>query len=143
MMRRVPNQIIVEALEMAYQIEGALFEVCTCNILCPCWVGEDPDNGTCDGLLGWRVDKGTINGVDVSGITLAMLAHIPGNVLAGNWRAMVYLDEKATEDQEEALLSVFTGKLGGPIADMASLVGEGLAWSGPPSPPKLKGAKEP
>jgi hypothetical protein len=51
-------------------IEGALFEVCTCNILCPCWVGEDPDGGTCDGLLGWRVDKGTVEGVDVSGITM-------------------------------------------------------------------------
>jgi hypothetical protein len=141
MMRRIPNQIIVEALEMAYQIEGALFEVCTCNILCPCWVGEDPDNGTCDGLLGWRVDKGTINGVDVSGITLAMLAHIPGNVLAGNWRAMVYLDEKATEDQEEALLSVFTGKLGGPIADMASLVGEVVGVERAPITAEVEGGK--
>ncbi|HEU0021547.1 MAG TPA: DUF1326 domain-containing protein [Dehalococcoidia bacterium] len=109
---------------MAYQIEGTLFEVCTCNVLCPCWVGEDPDNGTCDGLLGWRVDKGLIDGVDVAGITLVMMAHIPGNILQGNWRVMAYLDQKATEDQEEALMNVFTGKLGGPIADMAKLVGE-------------------
>ncbi len=101
-----------------------MFEVCTCNVLCPCWVGEDPDGGTCDGLLGWRVDKGQIDGVDVGGITLVMMAHIPGNILQGNWRAMVYLDERATENQEEALLNVFTGKLGGPIADLASLVGE-------------------
>ncbi len=109
---------------MAYQIEGSLLEVCTCNILCPCWVGEDPDGGTCDGLLGWRVDKGAIDGVDVSGITLAMLAHIPGNILKGNWRVMVYVDQKATPQQQEALLNVFTGKLGGPIADLAKLVGE-------------------
>ena len=27
---------------MAYNFDGALLEVCTCNILCPCWVGEDP-----------------------------------------------------------------------------------------------------
>lgn len=109
---------------MAYHIEGTLFEVCTCNILCPCWVGEDPDGGTCDGLLGWRVERGTVNRVDVSGVTIAMLAHIPGNIMQGNWRAMVYVDEKATPQQEEALLNVFTGKLGGPIADMAKLVGE-------------------
>src|SRR5215471_16055767 len=31
--------------DMAYEVEGQLLEVCTCNILCPCWVGEDPDNG--------------------------------------------------------------------------------------------------
>ena len=109
---------------MAYEIEGALLEVCTCNTLCPCWVGEDPDGGVCEGLLGWRVDKGTIDGVDVSGITLAMMAHIPGNIMQGNWRAVVYMDEKSTSQQEEALLNVFTGKLGGPIADMASLIGE-------------------
>ena len=36
---------------MAYQLEGALLEVCTCNILCPCWVEEDPDNdGTCQSI---------------------------------------------------------------------------------------------
>jgi hypothetical protein len=32
---------------MAYQLEGQLLEVCNCNVLCPCWIGEDPDNGTC------------------------------------------------------------------------------------------------
>ncbi|MFI5019627.1 MAG: DUF1326 domain-containing protein, partial [Dongiales bacterium] len=32
---------------MGYRLEGDLLEVCDCNILCPCWVGEDPDNGTC------------------------------------------------------------------------------------------------
>ena len=112
---------------MAYNIDGALLEVCTCDILCPCWVGEDPDGGVCEGLLGWRVDSGSIEGVDVSGITIAMLAHIPGNIMKGNWRVVVYMDEKATAQQEEALLNVFTGKLGGPIADMASLVGEVVA----------------
>ncbi|MCG6947002.1 MAG: DUF1326 domain-containing protein, partial [Deltaproteobacteria bacterium] len=38
---------------MAYRLEGKLLEVCTCNVLCPCWVGEDPDGGTCDGTLSW------------------------------------------------------------------------------------------
>ncbi|HYN25868.1 MAG TPA: DUF1326 domain-containing protein, partial [Pyrinomonadaceae bacterium] len=63
---------------MSYQLEGRLLEVCTCNILCPCWVGEDPDNGTCDGVLAWRVDEGTIDGTNVSGHTLVILTHIPG-----------------------------------------------------------------
>jgi hypothetical protein len=109
---------------MAYRLEGKLLEVCTCNILCPCWVGEDPDGGTCDGTLSWHIEKGDIQGVDVSGLTIAMLCHIPGNIMNGNWRAVVFLDEKASSQQEEAILNVFTGKLGGPVADFASLVGE-------------------
>src|SRR5881409_603808 len=30
-----------------YELEGSLLEVCTCNVLCPCWIGEDPDGGDC------------------------------------------------------------------------------------------------
>jgi len=112
---------------MGYQLEGKLLEVCTCKALCPCWVGEDPDFGTCDGTLAWHFEKGEVNGVDVSGVTLAVLCHIPGNILEGNWRAIVFLDEKATPEQEEALLNVYTGKLGGPVADLAQLIGEVVA----------------
>jgi hypothetical protein len=104
-----------------------LLEVCNCNVLCPCWVGEDPDNGTCDAVVAYHVDKGTIDGVDVSDRTFVILDYLPGNVLEGNWRAVFYVDDRATPEQEEALVNVFTGKLGGPIADLAQLIGEVVA----------------
>lgn len=112
---------------MSYTLEGQLLEVCTCKVLCPCWIGEDPDNGTCDGTLAWKVEKGDINGVDVSGLTICVLAHIPGNILEGNWRAVVYVDDRASPEQKQALLDVWTGKLGGPIADLVQLIGEVVA----------------
>jgi len=117
---------------VAYELEGTLLEVCNCNVLCPCWIGEDPDNGTCDGIVGYHVDRGTVDGVDVSGRSFVMLAHIPGNVLKGNWRAVVYVDDKATSQQKEALLNAFTGKLGGPLADQAQLIGEVVAVESAP-----------
>jgi hypothetical protein len=52
------------------------------------------------------------------------MAHIPGNILKGNWRVVVFVDGKATPQQKEALLNVWTGKLGGPVADLAQLIGE-------------------
>jgi hypothetical protein len=109
---------------MGYNVKGQLLEVCTCKILCPCWVGEDPDFGTCDGVLAWHFDEGQIDGVDVAGRTFAMLAHIPGNILKGNWRMVAYVDDGASDEQRNALLDMWTGKLGGPVADLASLVGE-------------------
>jgi hypothetical protein len=114
-------------LDMAYELEGMLLEVCTCKAICPCWVGEDPDGGTCDGTLAWHFEHGTIDGVDVSGLTFGMLAHIPGNVLRGQWRAMAFVDERASAAQESAIVSVFSGKHGGPVADLAQLVGEVLS----------------
>lgn len=107
-----------------YALEGRLLEVCDCNILCPCWVGGDADNGTCDAIVSWHVDRGVSQGVDVSDLTLALAVHIPGNILQGNWRVMVYVDDRATPAQQEALLNAFTGKLGGPLADLAQLIGE-------------------
>jgi len=109
---------------MAYHLEGRLLEVCNCNVLCPCWIGEDPDYGTCDTIVAWHFDSGKINGVDVAGQTIAMVAHVPGNILQGNWKAAVYLDESVTPAQEAAILGVYTGKLGGPVAELAKLVGE-------------------
>ena len=112
---------------MAYKLEGSLLEVCNCEVLCPCWIGVDPDNGTCDSALAHHFEKGEIDGVDVSGLTLGFIVHIPGNVLKGNWRAVVHIDQRATKQQEEALLSVYTGKQGGPIADLVQLIGEVVA----------------
>lgn len=112
---------------MAYRLEGSLLEVCDCNVLCPCWIGEDPDNGTCDAINAWHIDRGTVDGVDVSGLTLGLLIHIPGNIMKGAWRVMACVDDKATPQQQEALLNVFTGKLGGPVADLAQLIGEVVA----------------
>ena len=109
---------------MSYHLEGRLLEVCDCRVLCPCWIGEDPDNGTCDSVVAYHFDNGRIGDVDVTGRTFAIVGHIPGNILDGNIRAALYLDSGASDAQKEALLDVYTGKLGGPLADFAKLIGE-------------------
>ncbi len=126
---------------MAYHLEGRLLEVCNCRVLCPCWIGEDPDNGTCDTIVSWHFDKGNVEGVDVSGLTLAAVAHVPGNILEGNWRAAIFVDEKASKAQEDALLKVYTGKAGGPVADLVALIGEVVSVERAPITFTVKGGK--
>ncbi|MBB3259116.1 hypothetical protein F4827_003990 [Paraburkholderia bannensis] len=109
---------------MSYHLEGRLLEVCNCRVLCPCWIGEDPDFGTCQSIVSWHFDKGTIDGVDVAGNTIAAVCQIPGNVLQGDWSVAIYISEHATDDQEAALLKVYTGQAGGPVADLAKLIGK-------------------
>ncbi len=92
----------------------------------PCWVGDDPDGGKCDGVIAYHYDRGEINGVNVAGLTLALGVHIPGNVLKGGWKVVAFVDRKATPQQKEAILAAHTGKLGGPLADLAPLIGEVL-----------------
>jgi hypothetical protein len=107
-----------------YRVQGSLLEACSCSAPRPCWIGDDPHGGVCDAFLAYRIDKGTISGVDVSGIAFALVAQIPGNVLKGNWRVVVYMSNKAKPAQKQAILAAWTGKLGGPLADIAKLVGE-------------------
>jgi hypothetical protein len=123
-MSTAETAVTAEPASSGYQFQGTLLEACNCDVLCPCWIGEDPDNGTCQSVLAYNLDQGTIRGVDVSGLTLAAVVFIPGNVLAGNWQQVVFIDDRATDEQADALLAAFGGALGGPLADLAQLVGD-------------------
>src|SRR3954454_16318902 len=107
---------------VAYDVEGSLLEACSCNVLCPCWIGEDPDHGTCDSINAYHLDSGTIRGVDVSGLSFVNVCQIPGNVLnPGTWRVVSFISERATDEQFEAISDAFGGRLGGPPAGLAGL----------------------
>jgi hypothetical protein len=45
-------------------------------------------------------------------------------VLKGGFRAALHIDDGASDEQHQALLEVYSGKLGGPVAELAKLVGE-------------------
>ena len=79
---------------MAYHLEGRLLEVCNCRVLCPCWIGEDPDFGTCDTIVAWRFEKGSERRRRVRSHDRTDRG-LPGNILEGNWRAAVYIDERS------------------------------------------------
>ena len=101
---------------------------------------EDPDLGECFAIIAYGLDQGRIRGVDVSGLNLVLIAHIPGNVLAGNWEIVALVDERATPEQQDLLLGAFTGKLGGPPGrrGAADRNGEGRGVR-PDQPPRRGG----
>jgi hypothetical protein len=113
------------ATGVVYDLEGTLLEACSCLAVCPCWVGQDPDGGSCDAVNAYRFERGTIRGVDVSGLSFINVVHIPGNVLVpGSWQVVSFVDDRASDAQFEAILDAYHGRLGGPLADLAGLVGE-------------------
>lgn len=116
------------ATTVAYDLQGTLLEACNCGVLCPCWVGEDPDSGSCDAFNAYHFDRGEIRGVDVSGLSIVNVVQIPGNVLTpGSWRVVTFIDDRATDEQLTAITDAYHGRLGGPLADLAGLIGEVIA----------------
>lgn len=112
---------------MGYELQGRMAEVCSCKTFCPCTAGQPPDNDRCSFNWVFHFDEGEINGVDVAGQNVAFVGVLEGSVVDGTVRAAVFIDETASSDQETVMLDAFTGKAGGPLADLASLVGEVVA----------------
>src|SRR4051812_32371470 len=113
---------------MAWSVEGRYFENCSCDVVCPCTasLALGADNDYCRALLVFHVDRGEVDGVDVSDLTVAAVADTPKYMHEGNWRLGVVIDEAASDEQAEALGGVFSGALGGPMAGLAGLVSEQL-----------------
>ena len=112
---------------MAWRLEGTYFENCNCDMVCPCTTSSltmPADVERCRVTLVFHIDSGEVEGVDVSNLTVAMLADTPQLMSDGNWRVGMFMDEAASQEQAEKLGAVFSGELGGPPALEAALVGE-------------------
>jgi hypothetical protein len=111
---------------MSWQLKGTYFETCNCEIACPCVFLSRPTEGECRVLVAWHVDQGKDGEVDLSGLNVAMAIHSPGHMMQTKWRAALYLDERANDQQKEALTRIFAGQAGGHPEALASFVGEML-----------------
>ena len=113
---------------MAWNLEGTYFETCSCEVVCPCTaslaLGADYDR--CRVALVFNITNGDVEGTDVSGLALVAVADTPKVMTDGNWKLGVFVDERASDEQMNKLVKVFTGELGGPMAGLVPLVGEVL-----------------
>ena len=47
-------------------------------------------------------------------------------MLEGNWRVGMFMDDRASDEQAEKLAGIFSGQMGGPLANVVPLIGENL-----------------
>ena len=109
-----------------WHLVGDWFDICSCNIPCPCEFAQAPTNNACAGMLAWHIAKGQYGDVKLDGFNLLALATFKGNIWAGETKCTMglFIDEKADQRQREALQTVFGGHAGGWPAGFAKLVGE-------------------
>ena len=113
---------------MSWSIEGTYFETCSCELMCPC--NFSFDHGAtydyCRVTLVFDIREGEVEGTDVSGRMLAVIADTPKVMTEGNWRLGMFVDDGASDEQVQKLTAVFGGQMGGPMAGLAPLIGEVL-----------------
>ena len=100
-----------EAPKTPWKIVGQLEEACSCNAACPCWFGSKPTRMTCGGGQFIFIEKGTYGSVSLDGLSVGSMLESPeGKSMMesfGNFKfSNVYVDEKASPQQREALLVI-------------------------------------
>ncbi len=76
--------------------------------------------------MGWHIGDGHYGDVRLDGLHVAAAIHSPGNMAESKWRLAFYFDDRATDDQKDALIKIFSGQAGGHPAVLADQVGEVL-----------------
>jgi hypothetical protein len=105
-----------------WAIEGAWFKNCNCDPGCPCDFNQAPTHDNCEGILGMRIDKGHFGDVSLDGVKWAGAAYWPGRIDEGNGDIVPIVDEGASEEQRNAILTLVSGQAGGTIFEIFSAV---------------------
>jgi hypothetical protein len=111
---------------MAWNLKGSYAETCSCELMCPCNLTFDhgATYDFCRATLAFAIREGEIDGTDVRARRVVTIIDTPKVMTDGNWRLGMFVDDQATDEQFDKLVKVFGGQLGGPMAMLASLVGE-------------------
>ncbi len=119
-----------------WQVNGQYFETCNCDYLCPCM----PTNltgkhtyGDCNFAMVFHIDQRRYGNMTLDGLNFAVLAHAPGPSMSdGNISVGLITDERATAEQQQALVQIGSGQGGGPMAALGPLVSKMLGVEAKP-----------
>jgi hypothetical protein len=76
--------------------------------------GNRSTYGVCFGVLGWRTDAGEADSRDLSGLGVALTLRYDDDEAGSPRRFVLYVDERAGDEQRTALGDIFLGRSGGP-----------------------------
>jgi hypothetical protein len=107
----------------AWRISGHVILACNCDYGCPCNFNGLPTTGKCEGNWNWHVEEGSIGDVPLAGLTFGVAVNWPGAIHEGGGEALVVLDERADDAQRDALLTLVSGRAGGPWKIIGTTIG--------------------
>lgn len=109
-----------------WHVTGDWFDVCKCSIPCPCTFAQAPTTGDCDGVLAYHIREGHFGATRLDGLNVVAIGYFRGNIWEGQTKAVMgmFLDQRASAGQREAIETIWSGRAGGFPAVFAELIGE-------------------
>jgi hypothetical protein len=99
--------------KVKWTVEADYLQACNCDYGCPCEFEAPPTQGYCEGLGAWRINRGRYGNVSLEGLSFGFVAHWPGAIHEGNGTVALFFDERANQQQRDALLQIASGQAGG------------------------------
>ncbi|HRY05587.1 MAG TPA: DUF1326 domain-containing protein [Hyphomicrobiaceae bacterium] len=93
-----------------WEIEASEFVNCNCAYGCPCQFNAPPTHGDCHVITGVVIKKGYFGDVRLDGLNFIGVLSWPGAIHEGGGKAYVIVDERATDAQRQALLTILSGQ---------------------------------
>jgi len=128
----------------AWKVSGQYYETCNCDFICPCLPGQmavSPSKGSCNFAMAFRVDRGSYGAVSLDGLGFIVLGFTPEAMVKGNWSVGLITDERASDEQRDAITAIASGAAGGPMSALSGLIGRFLGVESAPIRFDRNGAK--
>lgn len=93
-----------------WSIKGPEFVNCNCAYGCPCQFNALPTYGDCKAYTAMRIDEGHFADVRLDGLSWVLILDWPGAVHEGNGTCQAIIDERANDQQRDALSKIVYGK---------------------------------
>ncbi len=100
-------------VKTAYRVKAESIEACNCHHGCNCQFGGTPNEGKCEFIIGYEVKDGRVGDTKLDGARFVVVAKYPGAIHEGRGHVALFVDEGATDEQVNAIVSILSGKLGG------------------------------
>ena len=95
--------------DLRWTIKGKEFVHCNCAYGCPCQFNALPTHGHCQAVAAIDIEEGKHDNTDLSGLRIGLIAAWPGAIHEGGGEVVPIVDERASDEQREALLRIMSG----------------------------------
>jgi hypothetical protein len=118
-----------ESAPPTWAVRGSYFEACNCEAICPCRRVGGRDGGrstygVCQFILSWKIAEGRADELPLDDLAVVMAGWYDDDEAGSPWLVNLYVDERASDDQLEALTGIYLGRAGGTtVRNFAAAIG--------------------
>lgn len=102
-----------------WRLRGPGVDLCNCDYGCPCQFNALPTHDGCEAAVGFHIVVGHFGKVRLDDLHVACTFAWPGPIHEGHGQCQPFIDERATAEQRQALLTILSGQEQEPTAFFA------------------------